>query len=335
MKIDIKQRIRLNLPETNSSSSHSLVIGYNNSYLKTRLDVLRELEPYLNDNGVLTVNSSEFGWEVGKFNSVYEKLQYLAAISYSYYGCGWDEENKYDKLKLQKLLTKVEKIVKDYTGIVGVKFETEGSSVDHQSVDLYTDIVESSRSIKNFLFSSQSWVFLGNDNSGETPGEMEMGEEIHYGLLTIHIPGKIGDIECPLIEPFDNRYNKESNSILELTSDAEDILMGIVLIKGSDGVIKSNNRPGLLDDMGFIVNRIVTNPTSNEYYFTNNFIEKDGEMFLLWAHQDIMVGYNALLSGEAQKNYLNYDNLPKDKIILVEVDLVLEEYGQLNLFKKK
>ena len=339
MKIDIKQKIRLNLPETNSSSSHSLVIGYNNSYLKSRMDALKELEPYLNDNGILTVNSAEFGWECGKSNNIYEKLQYLMAISYSYHGCGWEDESINDRAKVQKLLAKVEKIVKDYTGIIGVKFETEGSSVDHQSLDLYNDIVESTRSIKNFLFSSQSWVFLGNDNSGDELGEKEMRDETHYGLLTVHIPGKFGNIECPLIEPIDSKYSVEPEAILDLSPDAKSILKSIVLTKSLDGdIINCDCRSDLVDDMGFIVSSTVTNPVQGEYYFTEKFVKKDGEWFLLWAHPDIMSGYKLLPSGipdEEQKNYFKYDNLPKDKIILVDVDLMLEEYGQLNLFKQK
>ena len=340
MKIDIKQKIRLNLPETNSSSSHSLIIGYDNGYLISRMEALKELEPLLDDNGILEIYSAEYGWEGGKFNSIYEKLQYLMAISYSYYGCGWEDEitEKDRKAKVQKLLAKVEKIVKDYTGIIGVKFEIDGSSVDHQSVDLYSDIVESTRSIKNFLFSNQSWVFLGNDNSGDELGEKEMGNETHYGLLTIHIPGKFRNIECPLIEPPDSKYNIEPESILELSSDAKSILKGIVLTKNPNGNINCDYHTDLTNDIGYVVSRTVTNPVKGEYYFTEKFVKKDGEWFLLWALSDIMAGYNLLpngISDEEQKNYFKYDNLPKDKIILVEVDLVLEEYGQLNLFKKK
>lgn len=338
MKIDIKQKIRLNLPETNSSSSHSLVIGYNNNYLKSRMDALKELEPYLNDNGILIVNSAEFGWESGKSNNIYEKLQYLMAISCSYHGCGWEDETINNRAKVQKFLSKVEKIVRDYTGITEVKFETKGSGVDHQSIYLYDDIAESTRSIKNFLFSNQSWVFLGNDNSGDELGEMEMRDETYYGLLTVHIPGKFGNIECPLIEPVDSKYSVEPEAILDLSPDAKSILKGIVLTKNSDGDINCDCRSDLMDDVGFIVSSTITNPVPGEYYFTEKFVEKDGEWFLLWALPDIMSGYRLLpnsISDEERKNYFKYDNLPKDKIILVEVDLVLEEYGQLNLFKKK
>ena len=111
MKIDIKQKIRLNLPETNSSSSHSLVIGFDN-HLKSKEDVLRELESHIDDSGILRISSAEFGWDNGKFNTTYEKLQYLMAISCSYYGCNDDEESFSDKVKVQKLLGIIERIVK-------------------------------------------------------------------------------------------------------------------------------------------------------------------------------------------------------------------------------
>ena len=342
MKIDIKRKIRLNLPETNSSSSHSLVIGYNN-HLKSREDVLRELESHIDDSGILRVARAEFGWEDGKSNTVYEKLQYLMAIYCSYHGCGYNEEEFRDKVKVQKLLGIVERIVKEYTGLREVKFEMEGSGVDHQSVSLYKEIVESNTSIKQFLFSNQSWIFLGNDNSGPELGALEMSnEDYFYGLLTVHIPGSIGDIDFPILEPITNFYLYDSGDILRLSEDTFKILGNVVLVVKPDGSTVSICKPSMSDQISYLVNS-VPNPAqshSNERYFTRKFVVKDGKWYLLWATADVMDNYNNLPISifdedkdptDQREHYFDYDNLPKDKIILVEVDLVLDAFGELNV----
>lgn len=340
MKIDIKRKIRLNLPETNSSSSHSLVIGYNN-HLKSKEDVLRELESHIDDSGILRVARAEFGWEDGKSNTVYEKLQYLMAISCSYHGCGFEEESFSDKVKVQKLLGIIERIVKEYTGLKEVKFEMDGSGVDHQSVGLYKEIVESNTSIKQFLFSNQSWIFLGNDNSGPELGALEMSEESYdYGLMTVHIPGSIGDIEFPLREPFTNFYIYDAESILRCTDDIYKILGNVVLVVKPDGSIESISKPSMSDQISYII-RSVPNPTaskSNERYFTRKFVVKEGKWYLLWATSNVMNVYdNIPISfdddgpAEMREHYFEYDNLPKDEIILVEVSLILDAFGDLNL----
>jgi hypothetical protein len=342
MKIDIKRKIRLNLPETNSSSSHSLVIGYSN-HLKSKEDVLRELEPYIDDSGILRVARAEFGWENGKSNSVYYKLQYLMAISCSYHGCGYDEESFSDKVKVQKLLGIIERIVKEYTGLREVKFEMNGSGVDHQSVNLYTEIVETNLSIKQFLFSEQSWIFLGNDNSGPELGTLEMSEESYnYGLMTVHIPGSIGDIDFPILEPITNFYLYDSGDILRLSEDTFKILGNIVLVVNVDGTIESICDPSIMNQMNYLIKSTPSVALSKpeERYFTRKFVMKDGKWYLLWATADIMNDYDNLPisffdedkdSTNQREHYFDYDNLPKNKIVLVEVDLVLDAFGELNI----
>jgi hypothetical protein len=36
-------------------------------------------------------------------------------------------------------------------------------------------------------------------------------------------------------------------------------------------------------------------------------------------------------SPDPREHYFDYDNLPKDKIVLVEADLVLDAFGELNI----
>ena len=346
MKIDIKEKIRLNLPETNSSSSHSLVIGYDN-HLKSKEDVLRELESYIDDSGILNVGSAEFGWEDGKYNSVYEKLQYLVAISCSYHGVGFDEEDFSDKVKVHKLLGKVERIVKNYTGLREVKFDIEGSNVDHQSVHLYSDILESNITIKKFLFSDQSWIFLGNDNGGPELGGLEMSnEDFDYGLLRVHIPGDIGNIDFSFKEPLTNFYDYDSDDIFRHTIDAMKILQTIVLKENSDGTISSYCNPYLGDQVDFVTKSIPNTALVNqdERVFSRKFVMKDGRLYVLWAAASVMIGYDNLctvgggwVASSMEKNrdirehYFDYDNLPKDKIILIEAELLLDEFKGINV----
>ena len=338
MKIDIKQKVRLNLPETNSSSSHSLVIGFDN-HLKSKEDVLRELEPYIDDSGILRISSAEFGWDSGKFNTTYEKLQYLMAISCSYYGCNDNDEEAFsDRVKVQKLLGIVERIVKRYTGLREVKFDTSLSGVDHQSVDLYGEIMESNTSIRQFLFSNQSWVFLGNDNSGPELGEHEMSnEECQYGLLTVHIPGSIGNIEFPIMEPATNLTMYDMEDFLRTTEDAYKILLNIVLKVKADGSIDSFSNPTISDQIDFVIKGIPRSSCPDERYFTKHFVMKDKKWYLLWADASVMSNYESLpfvfdeIKDDTREHYFDYDNLPKDKIILVETSLELDAFGDINL----
>lgn len=336
MKIDIKQKVRLNLPETNSSSSHSLVIGYGN-HLKSKESVLRELESHIDDSGILRVSSAEFRWDSGKFNTTYEKLQYLMAISCSYYGCNDDGENFSNKVKVQKLLGIVERIVKRYTGLREVKFDTSLSGVDHQSVYLYREIMESNTSIRQFLFSDQSWVFLGNDNSGPELGEHEMSnEEYQYGLLTVHIPGSIGNIEFPIMEPPTNLTLYDMGDFLRTTEDAYKILSNIVLKVRADGSIDSFSNPTMSDQVDFAIKGIPRSPCQDERYFTKHFIMKGKKWYLLWADASVMTNYESLPFAfddsveDARRHYFEYDNLPKDKIILVEISLELDAFEDIN-----
>lgn len=338
MKIDIKRKIRLNLPETNSSSSHSLVIGYDN-HLKSKEDVLRELESHIDDSGILRISGAEFGWDSGKFNTTYEKLQYLMAISCSYYGYGTDDEKGFsDRVKVQKLLGIVERIVKRYTGLREVKFDISLSGVDHQSVYLYREIMESNTSIRQFLFSNQSWVFLGNDNSGPELGEHEMSnEEYQYGLLTVHIPGSIGNIEFPIMEPPTNLTLYDMGDFLRTTEDAYKILSNIVLKVRADGSIDSFSNPAMSDQVDFVVKGIPRSPCPDERYFTKHFVMKDEKWYLLWADGSVMTNYESLPFvfddnvEDARRHYFEYDNLPKDKIILVEISLELDAFEDINL----
>jgi hypothetical protein len=67
---------------------------------------------------------------------------------------------------------------------------------------------------------------------------------------------------------------------------------------------------------------------------------KDRKWYLLWATSDVMENYDNLPislfvedkdSPDPREHYFDYDNLPKDKIVLVEADLVLDAFGELNI----
>ena len=148
----IKQVIRKNLPETNSSSSHSVVICVDPNSLVDTLP--------MDSEGVIHVprRSESFGWEYEKYNDPMTKLQYVCGII-------WKYKSNRKKVKLLK------EIVLGYTGAKDIVFDWEENrssddiveededyywdsgapEIDHNSSDIFPEIMESARSIKFYI----------------------------------------------------------------------------------------------------------------------------------------------------------------------------------------
>jgi hypothetical protein len=177
----IKIVIRRNLPETNSSSSHAVVVSrepkeptkYNFPKDSENYIVIKEYEP------------EEFGrgsWE--RYNDVYTKTRYVCGqISSKYRSMSKDWGNA---------LKELEDLLIARTGCKGVKYDwiesyirtlfTEddqdelcyvdpyccsGPDIDHQSRDLYEDLLESKDVMEDFIFNDNSWLFIGSDEIEE------------------------------------------------------------------------------------------------------------------------------------------------------------------------
>lgn len=169
--IGIKKVVREDLPETNSSSSHSVVIS-----MKTENNLKREdWNLNIDENLILHIPSFiDFGREFFSSNDVLFKLQYLS--------CFFITGSYRNKILMSKLIHKFEITLKDILGIKGISFDNavdvwraihnselpedmdlEFPIIDWQSKDLRYEILESPETIKNFLLNPDSWVYGGDD----------------------------------------------------------------------------------------------------------------------------------------------------------------------------
>ena len=180
----IKKVIRFELPETNSSSSHSVII----SELKNSKNNLE-----INEGIIYIPDPSEYdfgrtGFQA--FNDSLSKIVFTIAVYNSTHELG----------EVLKFLNNLKYIICSYTGASDVVFESINKfnavsktfsdtndygtccdndeylnetiweiceiafgRVDHESLDLSEEILENKDSLKNFIFSENSWLFLGDD----------------------------------------------------------------------------------------------------------------------------------------------------------------------------
>lgn len=160
-------KVRSGVFETNSSSTHSLVLSS---------DMTNMMEPPLPDSvlneGVLHVFSGEFGWERETYYDVSSKLSYLYtdAMRNRYD----DDEEKVDPndpelIEDNSKLKLLVDAVKEYAG-VGVIFHKENGTypfgyIDHQSYGECSKVWHAGvQGVIRFVFSSDSWFETDNDN---------------------------------------------------------------------------------------------------------------------------------------------------------------------------
>lgn len=149
------KQIRKSIFETNSSSSHSFTIAKKVRKIYDTLPV--------DENGTIEFTGGEFGWEWEKFNDALTKANYCAIAGM----------NDPDRRAL------FEQVIKDVTGAKNIVYKFElpdpangrfnfDSYIDHQSLDTARELFEYSK-LKNFIFSTESWLFGGNDNESPPP----------------------------------------------------------------------------------------------------------------------------------------------------------------------
>lgn len=113
------KKIRKNVFETNSSSTHSISIARgDNSYL-TEI-------PSPKKDGKIYINSGEYGWEVCVYHNVQDKLSYAATYALNY------ADHHLDTLtEVIKEFTGAEEVIYDN----GIKSDNWGDHgyIDHQS----------------------------------------------------------------------------------------------------------------------------------------------------------------------------------------------------------
>ena len=137
--------IRKGVFETNSSSTHSLVIMGDGEF--------EDLSRY--EGEVLEVFPGEYGWEIEDYHSFEEKLSYAYTYAVNY------EEEKLDIL--ETFLINNLKVSK-------VKFKKNKEDfykygyIDHQSIDTASEIFENINNLRFFLLGKNSYFKTDNDN---------------------------------------------------------------------------------------------------------------------------------------------------------------------------
>lgn len=136
---------RLNVFETNSSSSHSITI-----------EVGAEWDNIIPENGKILLYGGEFGWKECEYNDALTKANYCAVA------CKLGYTN-FTKKELKE-------VIRDFTGASKVKFKFNTnykgnySYIDHQSNDTLLGIVDTKEELKDFIFNKSSYLYTDNDN---------------------------------------------------------------------------------------------------------------------------------------------------------------------------
>lgn len=149
-------KIRNGVFETNSSSTHSIVINSGEYQIPkdTNIDIL----------------TGEFGWEIEYYSGFYDKASY--ALTYAI-NCGSSNTNLEllnqvltEHISSESIITynghSYEELIKYIESSDGYNYDM--GYIDHQSLDEASEIFENSETLSDFLFSSNSWFETDNDN---------------------------------------------------------------------------------------------------------------------------------------------------------------------------
>ncbi len=146
-------QIRENVFETNSSSSHSVVVsGEVATEFGLSKEEIRE--------GVIYVGhcKTEFGWESEHSSDTHSKLAYLLIQAAGSYTDSITEDYN----------AKTKAVFETVRFVTGCELKLPASTsdwhIDHQSMGDCDDILEDPDQIAVFAFSPSSYVHTGNDN---------------------------------------------------------------------------------------------------------------------------------------------------------------------------
>lgn len=257
----IKRIIRKNLPETNSSSSHSLVIDTQD------ISYSGPGSPYwdlpMDSEGWIHIPSKSFGREWDKFNSVLAKVQYACGLVLA------SSPNEYES---HEGLAIIADLLKEVSGAKGVIFDwipehwdrfqkeqvedpreleyiidPEGCDIDHQSCDLYQDVLESRETLKNFILNPRSTVFLGSDECDPDVDFFDPAENPE-AIIQIDFGGPIGRIDIPV--PI---YPCDMSRFLDRSKEVE-LLSHLVRENGvfRTALIDDERKPGVMTYKGIL-----------------------------------------------------------------------------------
>ncbi len=140
------ETIRRSVFETNSSSSHSIVIN----------DSATDFTSMIPDkDGNIVFTGGEFGWEQENYNDPWTKANY----------CAIDQQDNHANINMLK------EVIKEQTGAKKVLFdfdtdynEKKESYIDHQSAGTSDEAFASKETLKKFIFGKGSVLYTDNDN---------------------------------------------------------------------------------------------------------------------------------------------------------------------------
>lgn len=154
------QTIRKNVFETNSSSSHSLTMD--------AADVVTI--PFSKEelrSGSILVGLGEYGWEWHRYYSPKGKIAYLLTQLLCEQGTpsGTAESATAELCAENNKVAILCEVVKEHTGCYLLIAPDSGGYVDHESVGLGIELFDDKEALRKFIFSENSFVETGNDNS--------------------------------------------------------------------------------------------------------------------------------------------------------------------------
>jgi hypothetical protein len=190
--------IREKVFSTPSSSTHAISI-------MTEEKVLDYIMP--DENGVVTIKGLEFGWGPERYNQALDKLSYLFLDIETHENKEWRKE----KTKLLK------ETIKKQTGAYKVVFKKDEGYIDHQSHGTSIHVLKSEKSIKDFVFNLNTWLFITNDNE-DAPSSLYNVEiyekdkivypKYKYELRVEGIDERILFTEYPRVETLDREIRQ-------------------------------------------------------------------------------------------------------------------------------
>lgn len=182
---------RKNLPETNSSSSHSLVINLG-----------PERYPKWKEK-TINILSNTFGQDVSRYVDLISKVQYaLGLVNWGNLPDFLNYTSRVEKILREEFSRNVnfEFLIELFRELTKNKeldfyFSEYLPEVDHQSMELFDEVWESDETLKQFLLNPKSELYIDSD-------AYDMVDILHNSdpntfdiTLVYSIGGEIGDIE--------------------------------------------------------------------------------------------------------------------------------------------
>jgi len=312
---------RIGMPETNSSSSHSVSISMEPTNLVSPGDKDWDIE--ITEDGILKIpGGKDFGWDYFKTNSILVKLQYLCGI---YCDDIISDRGKKKIVRLKKILKRIFG-VRDVEFLWITKFSEDLKTVenqedayyncptiDHNSHDIFEEITENERVIRAFLLSRDSWLYGGNDNSDSPEGFY--GEKIAENRVTaiasIELGGKIGRVDWE-INNFLDQVDRNPIRNTFFMEDEFGILGGIYYDIETKEWAESFNINNSLNG------KLLT-------YFTHSFYKNNQKFYILFTNNDFNKTWIELKKKKFGDSFTEFN---MNKEILVEETMKILKMGQ-------